>query len=50
MKKIAVIITYHNRKSKTLQCLKQLFDVVETYTTNIDLKVFLTDDGSTDGT
>ena len=42
--RIAAIITCHNRKEKTLVCLKSLFQIIQ----NID--VFLTDDGSTDGT
>ncbi|MEO6454217.1 MAG: glycosyltransferase family 2 protein [Ginsengibacter sp.] len=46
---IAVLITCHNRKDKTLTCLEKLFtqkgiDFV------FDIKVFLVDDGSTDGT
>ncbi|MGJ1196371.1 glycosyltransferase [Sphingobacterium spiritivorum] len=46
--KIAVLITVFNRIDKTLLCLKTLF---EADTQNqIDFKVFLTDDGSTDGT
>ena len=45
---LAVLITCHNRKEKTLQCLKALYaaDVPEGYT----FDVFLVDDGSTDGT
>lgn len=42
--RIAAIITCHNRKEKTLACLKSLFQIIQ----NID--VYLTDDGSTDGT
>lgn len=44
MGKIAAIMTCHNRVDKTVACLKSLFSIVP----NID--VFLTDDGSTDGT
>lgn len=45
---IAVILTCHNRKDKTLTCLKDLMnqDGIE----NVDLTVYLVDDGSTDGT
>jgi GT2 family glycosyltransferase len=46
---IAVLMTCHNRKAKTLQCLQSLFaqdDLNKTYS----IKVFLVDDGSTDGT
>lgn len=44
--KIAVIITVHNRIEKTLFCLKKLFN----HSCNINLEVYLTDDGSTDDT
>jgi GT2 family glycosyltransferase len=50
MKKIAVLITFHNRKNKTLACLNQLFNSFKPYAGKIELKVFLTDDGSSDGT
>ena len=44
---IAVLITVHNRKNTTLECLKKLFkNRFEGY----DLSVYLVDDGSTDGT
>ncbi|MGQ7867786.1 glycosyltransferase family 2 protein [Sunxiuqinia sp. sy24] len=46
--KIAVLLTCHNRREKTLSCLRSL------YGANSDLKyaleVYLVDDGSTDGT
>lgn len=48
MKTIAVLITCHNRKEKTLQCLNNLCGC--TVPENFLLKVFLVDDGSTDGT
>lgn len=47
-KNIAVLITCHNRKDKTLHCLQALFDSVKPE--DIALDVFLVDDGSTDGT
>jgi len=46
---IAVIITCHNRKNKSLKCLKALFSQLGV-NSNFYLDVFLTDDGSTDGT
>jgi len=46
--KIAVLITCHNRLKKTKQCLKALFS--QRKIRNINLEVFLVDDGSTDGT
>ena len=48
---IAVIITCHNRKEKTLHCLTNLFEAKKAYGHNeVRLAVFLTDDGCTDGT
>lgn len=45
---IAVLITCHNRKTKTLACLEALYQnlLPESY----DFEVFLVEDGSTDGT
>lgn len=48
--KIAVIITFYNRKEKTLACLNSLFDAFETVKDIVSLSVYLTDDGSSDGT
>jgi len=49
MTQIAVLMTCHNRKEKTITCLASLFSQ-----TGLDkvfnIKVFLVDDGSTDGT
>lgn len=45
---VAVLLTAHNRKAKTLSCLTRLFD--QELGPNIKIDVFLTDDGSTDGT
>ncbi|KHJ38168.1 glycosyl transferase family 2 [Pedobacter glucosidilyticus] len=49
MLSIAVLITCHNRKSKTLQCLKNLFEQVG-INSDFNIEVFLVDDASTDGT
>jgi GT2 family glycosyltransferase len=48
MNKISVLITCHNRKDKTLYCLKSLYECV----LSIDdkLEIYIVDDGSTDGT
>lgn len=48
MQSIAVLITVHNRKEKTMDCLSHLFsnDIPAGY----KLEVFLTDDACTDGT
>jgi len=53
---IAIILTVHNRKQKTLSCLGRLFDSMMAYNMldgkkdDIEATVFLTDDGCTDGT
>jgi GT2 family glycosyltransferase len=48
METIAALITCHNRKDKTVACLKSIFEaeLPSEYT----LDVYLVDDGSTDGT
>ena len=45
---IAVLITCHNRRQKTLACLAALFSQV--LPPEVDLAVYLVDDGSADGT
>lgn len=45
---LAILLTVHNRKEKTLQCLKSVYSQIPIDGWDID--VFLTDDGSTDGT
>ncbi len=46
---IATLITCHNRKDKTLRCLNALFSQ-SGLNKNFEIKVFLVDDGCTDGT
>lgn len=48
MRNIAVLLTCHNRKTKTIACLTSLFQANLPVDCKFD--VFLTDDGSTDGT
>src|SRR5690554_101285 len=48
LKKIAVLLTCHNRREKSLACLKYLFKA--TLPVNYAIEVFLVDDGSIDGT
>lgn len=48
MKRIAALLTVHNRKDKTQACLRNLFDQIMPDDTELD--VYLTDDGCTDGT
>jgi len=50
MMKIAVLITCYNRKAKTLSCLDALASTSSPYRDFIDLSIFLTDDGCSDGT
>lgn len=51
MKNVAVLLTCHNRKIKTLNSLRSLFRVKNTSSNkDFDMRVYLTDDGSTDGT
>lgn len=45
---IAVLLTCHNRKAKTIACLSSLFKAI--IPPGYQINVFLTDDGSTDGT
>lgn len=51
---IAVILTCHNRREKTIRSLSCLFAAADAYNSSanekISLSVYLTDDGSTDGT
>lgn len=51
---IAVLLTCFNRKQKTISCLKSLYDAQKAYNNRtsetIELEVYLTDDGCTDGT
>lgn len=54
MNNIAVLLTCHNRKGKTLSCLKSLYEACDAYNAllegKVKLTVYLTDDGCTDGT
>ena len=48
IKRVATLITCYNRKQKTLESLRALFD--QSALSEIALSVYLVDDGSTDGT
>lgn len=50
MNKIAILLTVFNRKLKTIECLKKLNKSIEILNENCRVEIFLTDDGSTDGT
>jgi len=47
---IAVIMTVHNRRDKTIRCLESLGATLDSYSGTVNVSVFLTDDGCTDGT
>ncbi len=47
--RLAVLMTVHNRKDKTLRCLEQLHAQTG-LEGRVDVDVWMTDDGSTDGT
>ena len=53
---IATILTCFNRKDKTVECLRKFYEVCDSYNLHnadgriLDVSVFLTDDGCTDGT
>ncbi|HLP04849.1 MAG TPA: glycosyltransferase family 2 protein [Paludibacter sp.] len=50
IKKIAILLTCHNRKGKTINCLKSLYKAAGFSNASIRFDIFLVDDGSTDGT
>ncbi|MFH6604946.1 glycosyltransferase family 2 protein [Maribacter algicola] len=50
MKSIAALLTCHNRKDKTLNALKTLYSTYEKDFPTFTLDVYVTDDGSSDGT
>lgn len=50
MKEIAVLVTCHNRKEKTIKCLKSLYKAIDKFNQESSFDIFLVDDGSVDGT
>lgn len=50
MKRIAVLLTCYNRVNKTIACLKSLETSYHQAGSSMEVSVYLTDDGSTDGT
>jgi GT2 family glycosyltransferase len=50
MKDLAVLLTCHNRKNKTIQSLESLKSAQKAYAKQLKVTIYLTDDGSTDGT
>lgn len=47
-KSIAILLTVYNRKQKTIKCLENIYK--QSSYSNHKIDIFLTDDGSTDGT
>lgn len=50
VKKVAALLTCHNRKDKTIKCLEHLTRAFKKTKDSFVLDIYLTDDGSTDGT
>lgn len=50
MQRVAVLMTCFNRKDKTLRCLESLSESICSSKYKLHVDLFLTDDGSTDGT
>ena len=53
MRRIAILLTVFNRKNKTLLCFDSLMDTYLKfckYNKSVRIKIFITDDGCTDGT
>jgi GT2 family glycosyltransferase len=50
MRKIAILLTCHNRKEKTSNCFKSLYKAISLSKFEIKFDIYLVDDGSTDGT
>ena len=50
MEKIAVLLTCHNRKEKTISCLKSFYSAIELSSYETKFDIYLVDDGSIDGT
>lgn len=50
MNEIAVLLTCHNRKEKTINCLKSLYEAIDKLNSETRFEIYLVDDGSTDGT
>ena len=50
IERIAILLTCHNRKNKTISCLKSLYKATNLSKHKIQFDIYLVDDGSTDGT
>lgn len=50
MSAVAILLTVHNRKETTLKCLNTLYLNMKQCSSDYNFDIYLTDDGSTDGT
>lgn len=50
MQRIAILFTCFNRKEKSLSALKLVFEAYDLVKKDLNITIYLTDDGSTDGT
>lgn len=50
MQRIAVLLTCFNRKDKTINALNHLYNALDYLENRLDITIYLTDDGSSDGT
>jgi GT2 family glycosyltransferase len=50
IRRIAILMTVHNRKQETLRCLTLLHTAINQLDDDVQFDVYMTDDGSTDGT
>ena len=50
MRKIAILLTCHNRIEKTFNCLKSFYKAMEFSNYDTKFDIYVVDDGSTDGT
>jgi GT2 family glycosyltransferase len=48
--RVAALLTCHNRRRLTLRCLESLYAAADAVKDRVDVRVFLVDDGCTDGT
>ncbi len=47
---VAVLLTCFNRRNKTLNAIRKVYEAYERVKESVSLQIYLTDDGSTDGT
>lgn len=50
MENVAILLTCYNRKAKTISCLNSLTSTYKSSKSTLNVSIYITDDGSTDGT